>query len=350
MIGIIGAGLSGLLIASRLQEAGIPFKLLEARNRAGGRIHTLRENNTPLEMGATWFAQKHVNLWTLLKELELEPFKQRIQNSFLYQSHLHAKVQKIALPPQEPSYRIAGGTGKIIDALARRFTPESIHFEHVVKAINISNQRVKVITTRGDFEFEALIWCAPPKLFVEQVKIVPALPQQLQEVMQQTHTWMEDSIKLAVTYTKPFWREQGLPTSLFSNEGPIMEFYDHSDKDNQNFALCGFVHPNFNHTDAKTRREKVEKQLVEVFGEEGLNFKGFYETVWQKEDFTGNKQPIGLVPHQNNGHQIFQKPIFEKLHFANTETSPYYGGYMEGAVYSAKKLANQLIENYKQKV
>jgi monoamine oxidase len=58
MVIIIGAGLSGLLTAYRLKEEGVPFKILEARDRTGGRIHTLEsKNGTPLEMGATWFTQ-----------------------------------------------------------------------------------------------------------------------------------------------------------------------------------------------------------------------------------------------------------------------------------------------------
>ena len=41
---IVGAGLSGLTIAYLLQKSGYPSTILEARNRLGGRIHTLRKN------------------------------------------------------------------------------------------------------------------------------------------------------------------------------------------------------------------------------------------------------------------------------------------------------------------
>ena len=37
---IIGAGLTGLLLAYRLQQHGISFTIVEARDRIGGRIHT----------------------------------------------------------------------------------------------------------------------------------------------------------------------------------------------------------------------------------------------------------------------------------------------------------------------
>jgi phytoene dehydrogenase-like protein len=39
---IIGAGVAGLAAGRRLTEAGVRVTVLEARNRIGGRIHTLR--------------------------------------------------------------------------------------------------------------------------------------------------------------------------------------------------------------------------------------------------------------------------------------------------------------------
>ncbi|WP_373739025.1 FAD-dependent oxidoreductase, partial [Kaistella sp.] len=76
MIVIIGAGLSGLLTAFRLKKEGIPFKIVEARNRIGGRINTvLGTDETPVEMGATWLQNHHQNLITLLHELGLHAFE-----------------------------------------------------------------------------------------------------------------------------------------------------------------------------------------------------------------------------------------------------------------------------------
>ncbi|WP_034917544.1 NAD(P)-binding protein [Gillisia sp. CAL575] len=52
MIIILGAGLSGLLIAYRLKQDGIPFKILDARSRIGGRIHAVSvTNKTPASPG-----------------------------------------------------------------------------------------------------------------------------------------------------------------------------------------------------------------------------------------------------------------------------------------------------------
>ncbi|MGB9227628.1 flavin monoamine oxidase family protein [Mycobacterium sp.] len=51
---VVGAGMAGLAAARSLADAGWPVRLIEARDRIGGRINTTRDWGVPLEMGASW--------------------------------------------------------------------------------------------------------------------------------------------------------------------------------------------------------------------------------------------------------------------------------------------------------
>lgn len=51
---IVGAGMAGLAAARRLVDAGWPVRLIEARDRIGGRVYTNRDWGVPIEMGASW--------------------------------------------------------------------------------------------------------------------------------------------------------------------------------------------------------------------------------------------------------------------------------------------------------
>ena len=51
---IVGAGMAGLSAARSLTDAGWPVRLIEARDRIGGRVYTNRDWGVPLEMGASW--------------------------------------------------------------------------------------------------------------------------------------------------------------------------------------------------------------------------------------------------------------------------------------------------------
>jgi monoamine oxidase len=51
---IVGAGMAGLAAARSLADAGWPVRLIEARDRIGGRVWTNRDWGVPLEMGASW--------------------------------------------------------------------------------------------------------------------------------------------------------------------------------------------------------------------------------------------------------------------------------------------------------
>ncbi|MBB4634374.1 flavin monoamine oxidase family protein [Longimicrobium terrae] len=65
---VIGAGVSGLAAARDLCAAGLTVRVLEARDRVGGRIYTLRDGDHPLpvEMGAS-FVDIPGQAWDLLR-------------------------------------------------------------------------------------------------------------------------------------------------------------------------------------------------------------------------------------------------------------------------------------------
>jgi monoamine oxidase len=51
---VVGAGIAGLAAASRLRRAGIPCVVLEARDRVGGRLHTVDLAGVPVDLGGSW--------------------------------------------------------------------------------------------------------------------------------------------------------------------------------------------------------------------------------------------------------------------------------------------------------
>src|SRR5262245_13865193 len=51
---VVGAGIAGLAAASRLRQAGIDAVVLEARDRVGGRLHTVDVAGTPVDMVGSW--------------------------------------------------------------------------------------------------------------------------------------------------------------------------------------------------------------------------------------------------------------------------------------------------------
>lgn len=67
---ILGAGVSGLVAARELAEQGLKVAILEARDRVGGRIHTLRDPAFPMpvELGAEFVHGEQPEIFALLDQ------------------------------------------------------------------------------------------------------------------------------------------------------------------------------------------------------------------------------------------------------------------------------------------
>jgi monoamine oxidase len=345
MVLIIGAGLSGLLTGYRLKKEGIPFKILEARNRVGGRINTVNgKNNTPIEMGATWFTKQHKQLIALLDELEIDYFNQQMGSNVFFQPSYNAPIQSIQIPSQEASYRISGGTSNLINTLLQKLDKDDVLLNQSVKDIKFHKNAVQVIT-KEVFEGKMVVLAIPPKLWSKKIVFEPHLPQNLMDVAKQTHTWMEDSIKVALTYNLPFWEQENLTGTFYSNAGPVSELYDHCNHKRSKYALCGFINSSFKNLSYSERRISVINQIKNAFGEKAEEFIDYEECVWSQEENTFETSDVFIYPHQNNGNPMFRKTFFnDKLLISSSESALEFPGYMEGAVYSANVTAEKITK------
>lgn len=339
---IIGAGLTGLLLAYRLEKADKKVVIVESRERIGGRIYTdYKDGLAPVEMGATWLFRQHSQLQALMQELNVNIFEQVIDRRVIYEADAKSPFYMATLPDnQESSYRMQGGTMQIIQALVDKLVHTKIYLNSRVKTIkdNQSSLELTIGNKSGEYNIEALrvVSTLPPNLLVKTISFHPHLPIKFIAVAKKTHTWMGESIKIALRFDKPFWRREDTAGTIFSNSGPITEMYDHSDYGDEHYALMGFLNSSFQSLTKEDRKVMVLKQLEKYYGKVVYESTEYIEEIWSHETSTYEAYDSHVVPHQFQGHPIYQQAQYNgKLWFAGTETSREFPGYMEGAVRSA---------------
>jgi monoamine oxidase len=342
---IIGAGLTGLTIAYLLQKKGIECQILEANSRIGGRIETLSGiTGVTIEMGATWFSEQHPTLLALLDELQLPYFKQHTSGISLFETMSFVPPQKFEIPDSEASsYRLEGGSMKLIDTLLSKIGLQNIKTNSKVITLKLVDNQIQITTAKGEvYTADKVISTLPPNLLVNTVLFEPDLPEALVALAKKTHTWMGESIKFAVEYSTPFWKENNFSGTLYSQASIIQEMYDHSSSDHTKFALKGFLNGGTNTLSKKERKEKAIQQLIAFFGVEAANYTAYYEKIWREETLTFIPYEQLIMAHQNNGHAIYKTKFFEdKLYLSGSETATQNPGYLDGAVNAAHIIASQ---------
>lgn len=342
---IIGGGLSGLTLAYLMQKKNVPATLLEGSPRLGGRIQTVRGSmGTPLELGATWFADKHRHLSSLVKELGLQKFPQYSKGITLFQTKSFEPPQQFFVPEAEyPSYRMAGGTQTLTDTLTKHLTATAIRLNAKATAVRATQKGIMVELANGALVHgDRAVICIPAQLAASQIEFSPELPTALRKILPTVQTWMGGAIKFTLEYEQPFWRKKGFSGMLYSHADIVVEMYDHTSFEEDKYGFTGFLNGGAAAYSREVRKENVLRQLSELLGEEALQPTAYFDKVWDDE-FILEGSPILDHPHQNNGHPLFQMDYMNgKLLFCGTETASQFPGYMEGAVEAAIRVAEKI--------
>ncbi|MFF2089371.1 flavin monoamine oxidase family protein [Paenibacillus sp. NPDC058174] len=358
---IIGAGLSGLRAASLLHSQGIRCKVLEARERIGGRILSTAAAGEPelgqYDLGPTWYWPQYERvIASLVKELGLQIFSQYTNGAMLSERTRNEPPQRFMLAEGavEPSMRLAGGVKSLIDAIANMLPSGSIELNTRVAEIQLDREGNGVDVaavledgTRKSIRARAVIMALPPRIAARRITFIPAIPPNLMTSFINTPTWMAGQAKVITVYDRPFWRKDGLSGLATSWVGPLQEIHDASPVEGAG-ALFGFFGMN-----AIKRRELGEEQVLELvreqltrlFGPKAEEAKVVFYKDWTSDTETAVEDDFtALTSFPSYGPLVAEGEWASKIVFAGTETSQEHGGHLEGALRSAEQAVSDVIK------
>ncbi len=239
--------------------------------------------------------------------------------------------------------RFIGGSQEIAIRVAARLGHRVV-LSSPVRRIAHARNGVTVHSDHMTVTAKRVIVAIPPTL-TARIHYEPGLPyardQLVQRYPQGTLT------KVAAVYPTPFWRANGLTGQTLDTGGPVSAAFDDSPPDGSLGVLFGFVGGNnarsYNAMSPSARQSAVLNQYATWFGSQALSPLAYFDTIWSQEVWTRGC-PVGILSPGTllaYGPQIRQ-PV-GRIHWAGTETSTYWNGYMDGAVRSGERAAAEVL-------
>lgn len=338
---IVGAGLSGLTSAYQLEKAGeTDYIILESRDRIGGRILS----NDGIDLGATWFQTHHQQVLSLMNELKVDKFHQYIKGRSILVYSTMAPEHYFESDPNTPSaYRISGSSTALINALSEPIK-NSIYLETVVSAITEVGNKLVVETDNGIFSAEKVIVTIPPKI-ATRIEFRPELSEVVMRAMDNTHTWMSNAMKIGMTFKSPFWRDKNLSGTVIGQVGAVTELYDHSNAQDNSYALMGFLNEGLRDLTPVERKQRILDYLIKYLGDAIGDYLTYEEKDWSQDWNTSSETIKSVYMSPSYGNPLFAETYMNgRLVFSGAETSPLHGGYMDGAIYSGLLAVDKICD------
>lgn len=444
---IIGAGFSGIAAARKLHQANIPFLVLEARDRLGGRVYTKQlSEDLYLDFGGQWIGPGQERMYQLCHEYGVEYFEtydlgfnildlnskaKKFRGlipkldvfSLINLDYVLKKLDKLAksIPLESPwkhpkalkfdsislagflesncktasskklvtlaletvfaselneisllhalfyfksgrdlntlinikngaqQHRIVGGMQSLIEKMAEPFK-KNILFNKAVKKIIHKNENIIIMGDGFELNCKKIIMAIPPPL-AAKLDFEPSLPVEKRQILDRIA--MGQVGKCFMVYKKPFWREENFSGQAFADENsPFQAIFDCSPKDANYGIIMGFTIAKrareFFSKSKEQRKVLMKTKLTEYFGQ-GASEPVLYEDFTMTDEAFIRGCYAGLYPTGAwTGFQDAYSSPVGNIHWAGTEASSDWFGYIEGAVRAGEKAAEQISKERKE--
>ncbi|KAI0152968.1 amine oxidase [Xylariaceae sp. FL1272] len=239
------------------------------------------------------------------------------------------------------------GTQSIAQGLVDLLPPGTVKTDTAVQSIVQSDDSVTAYSTNGvTFRSKKVILAFSTPLY-KKIIFDPPLPSE--KALLVTSTKLGYYSKVLATYNRPWWRESGLSGASQSFIGPGTATRDTSEESKSIYRLTSFIAgaqgEKWSALTPAERRAAALGQFAEMFGsEEALNPTQYIEQQWSLEEWSMGcpcpYTPPGILT-KVGGH--YKQP-FKHAHFVGTEMAVEWIGYMEGALASGRRGADEVIE------
>jgi monoamine oxidase len=236
--------------------------------------------------------------------------------------------------------RILGGSQLVAERMAETLG-ERLILSTPVRKIVQDERGVAVIADTLTVQAERVIITLPLTL-ANRIVYEPELPSSRHKLAE--HVVMGSVIKVMVIYDQPFWRDEGLSGQVLSDSGPINTIYDNSPYDGRYGVLLGFIEgkqaKHLRCLGRDVRESLTIECLQKFFGPRANEYQTYLEKNWLTDPWTQGGYCEYMKPGDYN--QTLSEPC-GRIHWAGTETSRFWNGYMEGAVLSGERAAYEVL-------
>lgn len=243
------------------------------------------------------------------------------------------------------TFRLREGAHELARRLAERVS-DRIRFADPVRAITQDADGVTVESDTCALRCRRVTVCVPPPL-ASRITYTPALPDRRARLL--ANLPMGASVKFHAVYGRPFWRARGLSGQAWTGKGTVGLTYDNSPDDGTGRGvLVGLAVADaarqLGALSASGQQREILASLGHLFGSDAAAPDELVIQDWNAEEWTlgcyAAHFPTGVWTSYGSA---FRAPC-ARIHWAGTETSSEWHGYMEGALRSGSRAAEEMLQ------
>jgi monoamine oxidase len=399
-VAIIGAGAAGLGAAHALKDSGLSVIVLEARDRVGGRAHTiLAAPDIVFDLGCGWLHSADKNSFVgIAKQLNfeidktrppwrehsfkgfplaerqdfnaaLEAFYDRAEQAAIsggedtashYLEHgnrwnprIHAmstyvngsELDRVSIRDMAAyedsgiNWRVRRGYGALIRAWG---APCPLALNTEVTLIDHSGTRVRIETSRGSLTANKVIVTVPTNLIADEaIRFHPALPAKV-EAARGLPLGVDDKVMLALDDPEALPKDGNLRGATMRTAMGSFHLRPFGQPCIEGFFGGTFARELEDLGDGALAAESID-QIVALLGSDfRRKLKPLAESRWARDPFARGAYSHALPGHAGD-RAVLSAPVDGRLFFAGEATSPNFFSTAHGARNSGERAAREVV-------